>query len=43
MDYVEADILVEGSPVNLQTGRPGLQAMEKALSKGNVAFSYITR
>jgi homoserine dehydrogenase len=38
-DHVEADILVEGSPVNLQTGRPGLQAMEKALIRGWSAVS----
>jgi homoserine dehydrogenase len=38
-DHVEADLLVEGSPVNLETGRPGLQAMEKALSRGWSAVS----
>lgn len=38
-DHIEADILVEGSPVNLQTGRPGLQAMQKALAKGWSAVS----
>lgn len=38
-DHIAADILVEGSPVNLKTGRPGLQAMEKALTKGWSAVS----
>jgi homoserine dehydrogenase len=33
-DMIEADLLVEGSPVDLDTGNPGLQVIRKALSKG---------
>jgi len=34
VDSVEADLLVEASPVNLKTGNPGLQAIRSALVKG---------
>jgi homoserine dehydrogenase len=33
-EHINADMLVDGSPVNLQTGGPGFQAIQKALSKG---------
>lgn len=33
-DHCQADLLVEASPVNLQTGQPGLQATKLALKKG---------
>ena len=32
--HVDADLLVEGSPVNLETGNPGLQVVRAALMKG---------
>ncbi len=34
VDALEADLLVEGSPVNLETGNPGLRAIRSALGKG---------
>jgi homoserine dehydrogenase len=34
VESMEADLLVEGSPVNLKTGNPGLQAMRNALTRG---------
>ena len=33
-EHIDADLLIEGSPVNLETGKPGLQVIQKALSKG---------
>ena len=33
-DYADTDLLIESSPVNLETGSPGLQASKLALSKG---------
>lgn len=38
-EHIDADLLVEGSPVNLETGKPGLQVIQKALSKGWSAVS----
>jgi len=34
VDHVDAQLLIEGSPVNLETGNPGLQVMRTALIKG---------
>ncbi len=33
-EHINADMLIDGSPVNLQTGSPGFQVIQKALSKG---------
>lgn len=33
-NHIKADVLIDGSPVNLKTGNPGLQAIRNALSKG---------
>lgn len=38
-EHVDGDLLVEGSPVNLETGKPGFQAIQKALCKGWSAVS----
>ena len=37
--YAEADILIEGSPVDMKTGSPGLQTIRKALAKGLLVVS----
>jgi homoserine dehydrogenase len=34
VDSIDADLLVEASPVDLETGNPGLQAIRNALTKG---------
>lgn len=34
VNQVEANLLIEGSPVNLETGNPGLQVIRDALTKG---------
>lgn len=39
-EHVEAELLIDASPANMQTGSPGLQIAESALAKGwNVVFA----
>jgi len=33
-EYVDASLLIEGSPVNLETGNPGLEVVRNSLKKG---------